>query len=186
MQVPNFCSHCGTAFEKEGVMESTEAAVWVDNGDHSKCSSCGNITYHNPLPVVVCLVRVTKGGELSGLLLVKRKGGKVAFPGGFMSSADHSIGFACSRELHEETGHVLDEFSWTVSGVANSPKSNPVLIFMEHPVLIDIETLSLEVPENAETEGLDYALSPDRELAFPLHSKALQDWFKKRENVKSE
>jgi ADP-ribose pyrophosphatase YjhB (NUDIX family) len=70
------------------------------------CPNCKNLTYRNPLPVVVALVPVE-----SGLITVRRSKppglGRLALPGGLVEIGE-TWQEAGVREVYEETGLQLD------------------------------------------------------------------------------
>ena len=88
-----FCPICGEALEWS----------FVEGCERQICKSCRRISYRNPIPVVCCLVKNSRGE----LLFVKRGvepgKGKWALPGGFIESGEKIEEAGC-RELLEETG----------------------------------------------------------------------------------
>jgi ADP-ribose pyrophosphatase YjhB (NUDIX family) len=83
------CSFCGSRFP--------QAAPWPRH-----CTTCGNSSYLNPIPVAVVLQPV---GE--GLIVIRRniepKKGTLTLPGGYIDCGE-SWQEAALRELREETG----------------------------------------------------------------------------------
>jgi ADP-ribose pyrophosphatase YjhB (NUDIX family) len=135
------------------------------------CAACGNTTYVNPLPVAVLILPV--GG---GVLLVRRSladgRGKLALPGGFITLGE-SWQAAAARELQEETAVVVDPATIELFDV-QSAADGTLLVFGTAAALRPSD-LPPFVP-NAETA--ERLVTPDAiELAFPLHTRALQAFF---------
>ncbi|MBU1138714.1 MAG: NUDIX domain-containing protein, partial [Proteobacteria bacterium] len=94
-KIHSHCSYCGARF--------SDAQSWP-----RYCQVCKNISYLNPLPVVVVLLPLGRG-----LVAVRRniepQKGTLALPGGYLDFGEtwHQ---GASRELEEETGiHVSAE-----------------------------------------------------------------------------
>ena len=157
MQRNSHCSFCGAAFAPEQPWPRT-------------CATCGNTTYLNPLPVAVALVPVD-----SGVLVVRRAIppaiGALALPGGFINFGE-PWQHACAREVREETGLQIDPASIR-DGYTRSAGGH-LLVFGVAPRISAAElppfTPHAEVSELA-------VLSAPAELAFPLHTAALRDYF---------
>jgi ADP-ribose pyrophosphatase YjhB (NUDIX family) len=157
------CSNCGAAYA-EGV-----------SGWPRTCATCGIVAYRNPLPVAVALQPVydTKG---TALVVITRTIppalGGIALPGGFI---DHREDWrhAVTRELKEETG--IDAASRDVRLIdAMSAPDGHLLLFgllPERPVA--------DLPPSAETDETEgwRLLRRPTELAFPLHTLAVQAFF---------
>lgn len=132
------------------------------------CRNCENITYKNPIPVVVGIVVAMHGGN-TGVLLVHRRGGNWALPGGFIDLNDDSYQSAMSRELREETGFVVPPW-WTVYAVETATNKN-ILLFLRGQGSIDFDNHNF-VP-NDEVDEIRVAFGPE-ELAFPSHTLILE------------
>ncbi|MFJ4966963.1 NUDIX domain-containing protein [Streptomyces sp. NPDC088729] len=139
------------------------------------CARCGTTAYRNPLPVAVALLPVT-GTDVTGLVAITRtieprKGG-TALPGGFI---DHAEDWrrAVVRELREETGIEADAQDVRLADVLSAPDGH-LLVF---GLLPQRPRSSLPPPAPTdETSGYEILPGP-RELAFPLHTRAVAAWF---------
>lgn len=155
------CGYCGAAFEAE--------QPWP-----RRCHSCGETTYRNPLPVAVLLVPVG-----TGLLVVRRAippgEGELAFPGGYIN-LNESWQEAAVRELLEETNITVPASDVQLFDVHSAPDGT-VLIFGVAPQQPD-EVLLVFSP-NEETQECMVLEEPE-DLAFSLHTRAMQTWFLQR------
>jgi ADP-ribose pyrophosphatase YjhB (NUDIX family) len=150
------CSFCGTRYPEE-------------IGWPRRCITCRQTSYMNPLPVAVALIPVD-----GGLLTVRRsilpQIGQLALPGGFIDIGEQWRD-AIARELWEETGVRVDPDAVTFFEVLNSPGGH-MLIFGRCPALAELPPF---VP-NSEVSELVVVREPI-ELAFPLHTQAIQAYF---------
>ncbi|WP_405874675.1 NUDIX domain-containing protein [Streptomyces zaomyceticus] len=151
------------------------AAHPADAGWPRTCPACGHTAYRNPLPVAVALLPVTDG-EGTGLVVITRtiepaRGG-VALPGGFI---DHGEDWraAVARELREETGIAATAEEVGLADAMSSPAGH-LLLFGLLPTRPATE-LPPSAPTN-ETSGHHVLRAPE-ELAFPLHTEAVRNWF---------
>lgn len=160
------CSTCGAPYG-EGV-----------SGWPRTCAVCGTVAYRNPLPVAVALQPVydTQGTALVVITrtIAPARGG-VALPGGFI---DHREDWrhAVVRELKEETGIDAASHDVRLADAMSSPDGH-LLLFGLLP-----ERPAADLPPPAgtdETEGWHLLRRPT-ELAFPLHTLAVQGWFEGR------
>jgi len=155
------CGYCGHAFALD--------APWPRT-----CAQCGQISYLNPTPVAVTLVRVDGG------LLVVRRGiepgrGRLALPGGYINFGE-TWQAACSREVHEETGLSLDPAHIVEYAVRSAPDSALLVFGLAAPLRqtdvpdfkMDAETLECQI------------LNEPQELAFSLHTAVVQEYFQGR------
>lgn len=157
-QKNSHCSFCGQAF--------AENQPWP-----RRCPRCGNSTYQNPLPVAVLLLPVD-GGLLTVRRTIPPKIGELALPGGFIGLGE-TWQEAAARELLEETGITVDPGQIANFG-ARSAAEGMLLVFGIAPerALADLPAF---VP-SAEADELVILRAP-QELAFPLHTEAMRDFF---------
>ncbi|WP_344976789.1 NUDIX domain-containing protein [Streptosporangium fragile] len=155
------CSFCGTAYAPDQAWPRT-------------CSACGNTCYLNPLPVAVMVLPVDEG-----LLVIRRDvepyRGALALPGGFIDMGE-SWQQAAVRELREETGVVVDAAEVRLFDVLSAPDGT-VLIFALGP-RTGSATLPPVTPTAETTEWL--LIDRPQELAFPLHTQIVAQYFAAR------
>ncbi|MBE4736794.1 MULTISPECIES: NUDIX domain-containing protein [Streptomyces] len=157
------CSSCGAPYG-EGV-----------SGWPRTCETCRTVAYRNPLPVAVALQPVydTQGTALVVITrtIAPARGG-TALPGGFI---DHREDWrhAVVRELKEETGICVADRDVRLADAMSSPAGHLLLfgLLPERPAA----GLPAPVPTD-ETEGWHLLRRPT-ELAFPLHTLAVQAFF---------
>jgi ADP-ribose pyrophosphatase YjhB (NUDIX family) len=160
------CSYCGHPY--------AEDAPWPRS-----CVPCGNITYTNPLPVVVALVPVD-----DGLLCIRRtiepRKGQLALPGGFLEVGE-TWQEGCVRELREETGVVIDadeiELFTVLSALKVASAESILLVFG-----LARQRRADQLPAfaaNEETSETIVVREPI-ELAFPTHTRAMREFFERR------
>lgn len=156
------CSYCGWYFPLS------------ITGYPKKCTSCGNETYSNPLPVTASIVTCQLENGNQGILLVKRgkdpEIGGWCFPGGYIESGE-IWQQAAVREIKEEIGLELnsEETSlWTVlSGTKN------LIIFTVHHSYLNFKDIKF-VPNE---EVLDLrATTYDEDLCFATHTIVLRSY----------
>jgi ADP-ribose pyrophosphatase YjhB (NUDIX family) len=154
------CSFCGTPFP-------------VDLAWPRHCSYCNNISYVNPLPVVVVLVPVD-----DGLLVVRRnippQLGKLALPGGFIDLGE-TWQEAGAREVYEEARLEIDPTSMREFLVRSTPEGLLLVFGLAAPM--QGRNLPPFVANSEASERL-VAYEP-LELAFPLHYEAMRAYFAK-------
>lgn len=152
------CSYCGTKFGEDAKFPRT-------------CASCTKVTYVNPIPVAVLVLPVD-----DGVLTIRRgiepRKGQIALPGGFIDQGEEWRA-ACARELFEETGITVDAGAITLFDVHSAPDGT-LLVFGLAP-----KTTKASLPEfkpTNETSECAFVTAPT-ELAFPLHTRVLKDFF---------
>ncbi len=157
----NHCTYCGHRFQP--------GQPWP-----RRCQNCQKISFANPLPVAVVLVPVE-----GGLLLIRRGirpgKGELALPGGFIE-LDETWQQAAVRELHEETGLLLDAGLVTTFSVRSDP-AGFLLVFGLAPPLAEAQLpVFTATPEVTELVIQHHSLK----LAFPLHTEAMQNFFERK------
>ncbi|WP_442812385.1 NUDIX domain-containing protein [Streptomyces sp. NBC_01210] len=139
------------------------------------CPACGETAYRNPLPVAIALLPA-HDADGTGLVVITRtiepQRGGIALPGGFI---DHGEDWqqAVVRELREETGIEAARADVRLADALSSPDGH-LLLFGLLP-----ERTAADLPDPAptdETYGWHLLRGP-AELAFPLHTIAVRNWF---------
>jgi ADP-ribose pyrophosphatase YjhB (NUDIX family) len=156
------CSYCGQLFP-------------LDQAWPRQCASCSNITYLNPLPVAVAVVPVD-----AGVLCIRRTIppaiGKLAFPGGFLEVGE-TWQEGCARELREETGLVIDPGEVQLFRAYSAAREGLLLLFgLVVPRTADDLPAFVANDEVGELQ----VISRLEELAFPLHTHVLSEFFAHR------
>jgi ADP-ribose pyrophosphatase YjhB (NUDIX family) len=154
------CSFCGLRF--------ADGQVWP-----RRCAGCGNTSFVNPIPVAVCLLPVD-----DGLLCIRRAispgQGRLALPGGYIDLSE-TWQQAAARELFEETGIVIDPGEVEHFRTQSSTLGDGVILVFGCARPQRLADLPPFVPTH-ETSEMVVIRSP-QELAFPLHTKAIRDYF---------
>ena len=164
----HFCSECGTKYER---------IEWP-----RVCNSCGHERWQNPIPVASVLQPVTDGNNM-GLIILQRainpKIGAWSIPGGFMDMNDASIEDCGLRELREETGIVLPRKPKMVSSTTNH--IGQVITICESYDILDVNHITIKLCR----ENSDYRfIWEPEELAFPIQTEAVQNWFDRQTKEK--
>jgi ADP-ribose pyrophosphatase YjhB (NUDIX family) len=153
------CSYCGTVY--------AAGQPWPRT-----CVRCANITYLNPLPVAVVVLPVD-GGVLCVRRAIEPRLGHLALPGGFID-VDETWQDAAVRELREETGVVIDAGEVSLLAAHSAPERGVLLLFGLVRSRTRAELGALEPTEEV-SECI--VLRQPEELAFPLHTRVLREFF---------
>ncbi len=155
----SYCSYCGQRYQPD--------QPWP-----RYCVACGNTSYLNPLPVAVVLQPVDEG-----LLLIRRgidpHKGRLALPGGFIA-IDETWQEAGARELHEETGLIIDPRNIQEFQVRSAEDGTLLIFGLAAP------TASRDLPEFVPTvEAAERIVvrHPPARMAFRLHQEAVAEYF---------
>ncbi|MFF7206577.1 NUDIX domain-containing protein [Streptomyces sp. NPDC008141] len=158
----SYCGNCGAPYGP--------ATGWPRT-----CPACGDIAYRNPLPVAVTLLPV-RDADGTGLVVITRtvepRRGGIALPGGFIDFGE-DWQHAVVRELKEETGIDAARDEVRLADAMSAPAGH-LLLFGLLP-----ERAAADLPPSQatdETEGWHVLRTPE-ELAFPLHTAAVKNWF---------
>jgi ADP-ribose pyrophosphatase YjhB (NUDIX family) len=154
------CTYCGKTYELE--------QPWP-----RQCVGCQNISYLNPIPVSVVVLPVDKGVLTIRRNIEPRKG-KLALPGGFINMGE-SWQEAGARELYEETGIRIEAENIQLFNTLSAPDGTVLVFGLANQIKgDDLPTFAA----SAETSEIIILRAPD-ELAFPLHTQVLRDYFAK-------
>src|SRR5438477_926240 len=160
MQKHSHCSYCGHRFGED--------QAWP-----RRCLACDNTSFVNPVPVAVCLLPVD-----GGLLCVRRAippgEGKLALPGGYVDLHE-TWQQAAARELFEETGITIDPGEVEHFRTLSSTQGDGVLLVFGRTRPRTRAGLPAFTP-TAEAAEVVVIRAP-QELAFPLHTQAVRDYF---------
>ncbi|MGH8875957.1 MAG: NUDIX domain-containing protein [Stackebrandtia sp.] len=159
------CAYCGARFQ---------TTSWPRD-----CPSCQETTWANPIPVSVTLLPVTDTGGSTKLVVVRRSispgFGRWALPGGYIELGE-TWQQAAVRELWEESRIVADAADVRLFDVDQAVTT--VQIF----ALLPARPLG-ELPRSEATEeafGWDLLDGPT-ELAFPTHTTAVGEFFRREQ-----
>lgn len=135
------------------------------------------MSFNNPTPVVVALIRTIGPDEEVKLLAIERgiepHVGGLAFPGGYVDEAEDAE-TAVSREVQEELGWTIRPTLWRPLTTSITP-TNRLLIFMRCILTPDLmmDRLRLEpFKPTKEARALRLVTTGDT-LCFPLHQDVL-------------
>jgi 8-oxo-dGTP pyrophosphatase MutT (NUDIX family) len=132
------------------------------------------MSYNNPTPVVVGLLRIAPDWQYGTRLVAVRRAiepklGQFAFPGGYVD-ANESAEDAVVREVFEETGISTEAGHWRPLTTRITPTNN-LLIFMRYIAPLEPYVIDGFVP-NREVSELKLVDEGDT-LCFPLHTEIL-------------
>jgi ADP-ribose pyrophosphatase YjhB (NUDIX family) len=152
------CSYCGTAYATD--------LPWP-----RQCTHCGHTTFRNPLPVTIVLVPVD-----AGVLVVRRTiaphQGSFALPGGYIE-ADESWQAAGAREVYEEAGLTIDPEGIQLLTVFSASDNTLIIVGQAAP----LHAADLSDFVGNDEAGERAILYTPEELAWPLHTQAVQAYF---------
>ena len=135
------------------------------------CRECDATHFLNPTPVAILLQPV---GD--GILTVRRDipphEGELALPGGFIE-LEESWREAATREAREEAGIDVDPAEVEVFDVCSAPDGTVLIVGLGPETSGGIMA---DARPSAEASELVVVDRP-RELAFPIHTEVLADWF---------
>jgi ADP-ribose pyrophosphatase YjhB (NUDIX family) len=155
------CSFCGQAFDPQ--------QSWP-----RKCNSCQNTTFLNPTPVAVILLPVD-GGLYTIRRNIEPKKGMLALPGGYINLGE-SWQAAAARELYEESGVKIEASEVTLFNVLSAPDGTVLIFGLANQR--SAKELSSFVANEESTESA--IITEPQELAFPLHSQVVREFFSKK------
>lgn len=166
MSKDDFCSFCG--------IEHLNKETWPRT-----CGVCKNITYKNPIPIVVMMIPVnTIPASQHGWLVEQRninpnKGGW-AFPSGFIEHGE-TWQQAAVRELKEELGLSIKDKDLYLVEIVNATNGN-MLIFCAHHYGVYRDDIKFE--PNEEVSAICFPILPShQELCFPLHNEVWKRFY---------
>lgn len=154
------CCHCGNPF--------ADSQPWPRT-----CVRCGRTSYVNPVPVAVILLPVD-GGLFCIRRAIEPGKGKLALPGGFID-LNETWQEAAARELFEETGIRIHPVEVREFRVLSSTAGDGVLLIFGVTNERSSRTLPTFRPTNETSECV--VIQGPAELAFPLHTLAVKDYF---------
>lgn len=116
IELPNFCSNCGSASMELRVPENDERL-------RACCNDCNSVVYSNPKIVVACVVLDDTGDYcLLGRRAIEPRKGYWGIPQGFMEHGE-TTREAAVREVFEETGAIVLPDDLRFRAIYNVPGS---------------------------------------------------------------
>lgn len=156
------CGFCGGRF--------AEAQPWPRT-----CHGCGATSYRNPVPVAVVLLPVD-----GGLLLIRRgiepRRGQLALPGGFIEIPE-SWQQAAARELREEAQIEIDWQELREQRVLSAPDGTVLIFGLAQTRGPEVLASFQPTSETSECVIVRAAEAAQLELAFPLHTQVMREYF---------
>ena len=161
----NFCSQCGLAVVRR-----------IPPGDDRPrfvCDGCGRIHYENPRVIVGCVATVEDRVLLCKRAIAPRQG-LWTLPAGFMENGETSVEGAARETWEEARARVSDQQLYRMFDL---PQINQVYLFYRAKVVagefgVGSESTAVELFSEAEI--------PWREIAFPVVSQTLKEFFPDR------
>lgn len=161
----NFCSHCGHSLEQK-----------IPDGDNRKryvCSRCGAVHYENPKVIVGC-VPIHQDKVLLCKRAIEPRLGLWTLPAGFMENGESLAEGAVRETLEEANASVKTSDLYTIFSL---PHISQVYVFF----LSELNNLDFYPGEESlETKLFSEDQIPWSELAFPVISETLRNYFSDR------
>lgn len=155
--INSHCSYCGNRFP--------ESEPWPRH-----CGNCHNISYLNPLPVVVVMLPME-----GGLIVIRRniepRKGTLNLPGGYLDLGETWQQGAC-RELREETGIALSDQDIGLFDVRSGLDHILVVFGLARP-----QPIELFKPFSSEETQEVVLVTEPIELGFPMHTEMMKRFF---------
>ena len=161
----NFCSHCGHSLEQK-----------IPDGDNRQryvCSRCGAVHYENPKVIVGC-VPIYQDKVLLCKRAIEPRLGLWTLPAGFMENGESLAEGAVRETLEEANASVKPSDLYTIFSL---PHISQVYVFF----LSELNNLDFYPGEESlETKLFSEDQIPWSELAFPVISETLRNYFSDR------
>ena len=161
----NFCSHCGHSLEQK-----------IPDGDNRQryvCSRCGAVHYENPKVIVGC-VPIHQDKVLLCKRAIEPRLGLWTLPAGFMENGESLAEGAVRETLEEANASVKTSDLYTIFSL---PHISQVYVFF----LSELNNLDFYPGEESlETKLFSEDQIPWSELAFPVISETLRNYFSDR------
>ena len=161
----NFCSHCGHSLEQR-----------IPDGDNRQryvCSRCGAVHYENPKVIVGC-VPIHQDKVLLCKRAIEPRLGLWTLPAGFMENGESLAEGAVRETLEEANASVKASDLYTIFSL---PHISQVYVFF----LSELNNLDFYPGEESlETKLFSEDQIPWSELAFPVISETLKNYFSDR------
>lgn len=156
-KIHSYCSYCGSKY--------SDAESWPRH-----CLSCSNISYLNPIPVVVVLLPMGRG-----LVTIRRniepQKGTLTLPGGYLDLGE-TWQQGAIRELEEETGIAVAKEQISLYDVLAGLDDTLVIFGLAKPLPVEL----LQPFSSTETQEVVLIEEP-MELGFPLHTAVIKRFF---------
>lgn len=165
------CNYCGEKFLPTSHPMNAYAMTGVHTDECTKnCLHCQNVTYLNPVPVGVGILRIKGPQDNVGLLLIKRRIepfiGGLCFPGGFINS-NESWQEGISREIYEETFIDTNPEEFGHVETRSTPDARRILIFGVSKKIRSMKDLKDFFPTKETSELI--VGTRDSKLCFSIH-----------------
>lgn len=160
-----FCTECGNPL--------TKSIPAGDDRERYVCTECGHIHYQNPRIIVGCLP-THEGKVLLCRRAIEPRYGKWTLPAGFMENGETTAEGA-ARETWEEAE--MQATGVTLYRVFDVPQIHQVYVFYRCGVEGGRYGAG---PESLETALFEESEIPWDELAFPVVSELLSEFFQDR------